>query len=127
MNRLVAWTYSLSFPLGVGALLGLRLVYGYHWPLPHYFGAVIAGTSLLMLIGNLLLPKFDHNLPRTHRQEVYTEAWVILVGLWMFRRPLADFGLVLLIAVAAVLWPLSHLELHKHVGAPGKERAHEAL
>jgi hypothetical protein len=111
----MAWTYSISFPLSVAGLLALRIIYGYEWPLPPVFGLILIVTGGGLLLRDLLLPMHFTGTARLKRQAMYSDVWVVLVGSWMQWTPLHDIGLVLLIAIASSLWPLSHLEMHKNV------------
>ncbi|HYB91774.1 MAG TPA: hypothetical protein VEC38_12100 [Candidatus Binataceae bacterium] len=115
-DKILAWTYSLSFPLAVVALITLRAVWGYEWPLPGWFGFVLLATGLASLLRDAIFLKFPAVSPASTRQALYSDVWVVLVGGWMYWKPLGDVGLALLISIAFGLWPLSHLELQRRVG-----------
>jgi hypothetical protein len=109
-TKLLAWVNSLSFPLGVAALIFMRVYFGYNWPFPPFVGLVLLFASLIQLFVAQLVPP-PH--PRLARQQVYSSVWVSLVGVWIYSRFLDDFGLIILISLALPLWPLSHAELLK--------------
>ncbi len=115
MDRILAWTYSLSFPIAVAALLILRFLYGYNWPLPSQLGLLLVGTGFILLLRDVVLPYFVGSV-RSTRQALYSEIWLILLGAWMYWKILNDLGLIAVVAIASALWPLSHLELQRHFG-----------
>jgi hypothetical protein len=49
MHKTMGWTYSLSFPLAIAALILLRAAYGYEWPLPSWFGLALLAVGLAQL------------------------------------------------------------------------------
>lgn len=97
--------------LGVAILIFMRLRFGYYWPLPPNFGFGIMAAGVMTLLFHFLIP-IAANPTALRRQAVYSDIWMIFLGLWfLFSGSLGIFGFVLLIAVAAALWPLSHLQL----------------
>ena len=109
-TKLRAWANSLSFPLGVTGLLFIRVYFGYSWPFPPFVGlALVFGSLAELLIAQLVPPPH----PSLARQQIYSSLWVALVGSWLYSRLWDDFGLIILIAIALPLWPLSHAELLK--------------
>lgn len=110
-ERLLAWTYSMSFPLGVAALICLRVHWGYSWPLPRAFGLLIFSLAIVFLLRDVFVPAFHGHSRILVRQSLYSSAWLLLVGAWLYWRLFGDSGLVLVLAIALPLWPLSHREL----------------
>jgi hypothetical protein len=110
---LLAWTYSSSFPLGIAALIYMRLQFGYGSPFFTHFGMVLLIVGLVFLTRDIFLPRFHAYSPGLRRQSIYSNIWISLIGVWLYGRLFGDFGLVLLIAIALPLWPLSHSEVVK--------------
>lgn len=110
---LLAWTFSTSFPLGMALLVYLRLHFGHNWPfLPARFGLGLLCIGLITLFFDIFLPKLVHgNSQVLRRQSIYSSIWTSLVGIWLYSKLWGDLGLVILIAVAMSLWPLSHREV----------------
>jgi hypothetical protein len=110
-ESLLAWTYSTSFPLGIAALIYLRMHFGQHWPLPKRFGLFLFCLGLLVLLRDIFVPSFHGSSQVLRRQSIYSGIWMLLVGGWLYWKLCGDLGLVILIAVALPLWPLSHREV----------------
>jgi len=115
-NKAMAWTYSFSFPMAITALIALRTAYGYEWPLPSSFGLWLVAVGLASLARDAFSTRFFGWSPSLRRQALYSDAWLLVLGSWMYWKPFGDIGLVLLIALACALWPLSHLELQRQFG-----------
>lgn len=109
--RLLSWTYSMSFPLGIAAIIYLRARYGYHWPLPKEIGLIILFSGLLLLPCYIFLPDTHFHSVELKRQSIYSAVWTVLIGGWFYTKLFGDFGLAGLMAVAFGLWPRSHREL----------------
>jgi len=111
-EKLTAWSYSISFPLGVALLLYLRLHFGYDWPFPRGVGLALIYIGLALLLYDVLLSgTMAVHSPVLRRQSIYSSSWTILVGIWLYWQLWGDDGLVILIAIALPLWPLSHREV----------------
>jgi hypothetical protein len=111
-ESLLAWTYSTSFPVGIAALIYLRVHFGYRWPFPSTVGLALLSVGILMLSMSTFVPTAMHNKSQVLRwQSIYSNVWISLVGIWLYWRLWGDSGLIILIAVALPLWPLSHREV----------------
>jgi len=111
-ESLVAWSYSTSFPIGIIVLLCLREHFGYDWPFPVTVGLALLCMGLILLLVDILLPNLIYGHSDVlRRQSIYSGIWTSMVGAWLYSRLGGDFGLVVLIAVALPLWPLSHREV----------------
>lgn len=114
-----AWLNSLSFPVGVAALIYLRVYYGYDWrPFPATVGLAVLCIAPIRWATEIFLPLIiGHGYSRVlRRQLIYSSVWTSVVGVWLYWRPLGDIGLVLVIGIALCLWPASHLEVHRLTG-----------
>ena len=112
IERVLAWTYSMGFPLGVAALLYLRMHFGYNWPFPASVGLMLLCLGLVLLLAEIFLPALIHGSSQVLRwQSIYSSIWTSLVGTWLYWRLWGDSVLAILIAVALPLWPLSHREV----------------
>ncbi len=109
-KQLLAWTYSMGFPVGVSAIIYLRVRYGYDWP-PANFGLVISCSGLILLLRDIFVENAHGRCSGLKRQSLYSDVWASLLGLWLYGKFLGDSGLALLITLAFTLWPLSHREL----------------
>jgi hypothetical protein len=111
-ERLLAWTYSTSFPVGMALLIYLRVQFGYNWPFPASVGLGLTCIGLVLLLCDIFLPRLIHGHSQVLRwQSIYASVWTTLVGIWLYWKLWGDFGLAILIAVALPLWPLSHREV----------------
>ena len=109
---LLAWSYSTSFPIGIAALIYLRVHFGYDWPFPVTVGLGLLCIGLILLLADVFLPNVTYGYSQVlRRQSIYSSLWTSLIGVWIYWRLGGDFGLVILIAVALPLWPLSHREV----------------
>jgi len=109
-DLLMAWAYSLSFPLGVAGLLYFRWGSVHHgWVLHRWFGLEIMSIGLILLPFHIMIIGMPLALKR---QAIYSDILTAFLRGWiLFSRTLGNFGLVFLIALACVLWPLSHRQL----------------
>jgi len=108
IERVLAWTYSMGFPLGVTALLYLRVHFGYNPPFPASLGLAL----LCIGLADIFVPTLIHGYSQVLRRlSIYSGIWTSLVGIWLYWRLWGDSGLVVLIALALPLWPLSHREV----------------
>jgi hypothetical protein len=111
-ETLQAWAYSTSFPLGIALLVYLRLHFGYNWPFPATVGLGLVCIGLTLLVFDIFLPRLLCGNSQVLRwQSIYSSIWTALAGSWVYWRPFGDLGLMILIAVALPLWPLSHREV----------------
>ena len=111
-EKLIAWSYSISFPLGVAILIYLRLHYGYDWPFSRRIGLALSCITVVLLLTDIFLPDLVHGHSRVLKwQSIYLNSWASLVGIWLYWQLWGDLGLTILIAIALPLWPLSHREV----------------
>ncbi len=111
-ERVLAWAYSTSFPVGIGALICLRVYFGYDWPFPNTVGLALLSIGLALLLADAL-PRFaiHRHSPVLRYQSIYSSLFTSVAGIWIYTKIGGDLGLLIVITVALGLWPRSHREV----------------
>lgn len=109
----MAWTYSLSFPLGFGVLIFARVYFWHRWEILAFVGLMTLGFGVYELATGFLVRRILHgNSLISPRQEICWALWLISSGVWLRWRPLNTVGLAfLIVCIGLPLWALSHREV----------------
>jgi hypothetical protein len=113
MERVLAWTYSMAFPLGIAALIYLQVHLHGDWSLYSNFGVILIAIGSFEFVCAIFFPSFlgFSYSAVLQKQAIYSGLWILLVGAWMRWQFLGFTGFVLVTATALPLCPLSHREV----------------
>jgi hypothetical protein len=111
-EQLRAWAYSTSFPVGIAALIYLRVHFGYAWPFPPSVGLALLCVGLALLLADTFLGSLIHGHSQALRQQsIYSSLWACVAGVWLYSGLWGDNGLLIVITVGFPLWAFSHREV----------------
>jgi hypothetical protein len=109
---LLAWAYSIGFAISIATLIYVRVQFGYDSQSSRTLAISLLCIGPALLLRDIFLPSLFHGHSQgLRKQSIYANVWITLLGGWLWGTFWGDFGLVLLISIALVLWLLSHREV----------------
>jgi ABC-type Fe3+ transport system permease subunit len=112
VEPLLAWGYSIGFAISIATLIYERVQFGYDSQSVRRLAILLLLFGPALLLRDIFFPRlFQGHSQGLRKQSIYANVWITLLGGWLWGTFWGDFGLVLLISIALVLWLLSHREV----------------